>query len=338
MPLPQTPLPKAPQPTKIFFDPYNSSSTGHQRAENRLSGSTSWRDSRTYKLAHQLSDTSGRGGDQHLSDLVGAGSEDFGKDGRKENGDWEVGAPGLREKGWRDIRDLMAGPSKRKIGALNDASEPKAENNAGEPTSIKRCKSDPSPGEVPEVMEAVDQSQSDNDALPFSSAQPPRKTSQPSQERVHSKDSDNAMSATKRNEESRTTQRSPGTIRRPQIFRGLTIYLNGTTAPLVSDHKLKQLFAQHGGNAAIALGRRTVTHVIIGESCGGGLASTKFQKEIKTVGGKGIMFVTPQWVLDSVERGIRQQEARYAPKNVMGRIGGSRQPSVLGRFTKSDVR
>ena len=76
-------VPKAPQPTRVFFDPFNSSSTGHQRAENRLSGSTSWRDSRTYKLKHQLGDRSGGGGSKHLSDLVGAGSEQFGKDGRR---------------------------------------------------------------------------------------------------------------------------------------------------------------------------------------------------------------------------------------------------------------
>jgi hypothetical protein len=334
MPLPQPPLPKAPQPTKIFFDPYNSSSTGHQRAKNRLSGSTSWRDSRTYKLAHQLSDTSGRGGERHLSDLVGAGSEDFGKDGRKENGDWEVGAPGLREKGWRDIRDLMAGQKKRKIYALDNAGEQRVEKHPGNHPSLKRYKSDPTPSDSKKEIEVADQSQSDNDTLPFSSAQPPKKPSQLSQERTQAEGPSREVELFEGREDTETTQLSPSTKRRPQIFRGLTIYLNGPTAPLVSDHKLKQLFAQHGGNAAIALGRRTVTHVIIGDTCGGGLASTKFQKEIRTVGGKGIKFVTAQWVLDSVEKGIRQQEARYAPKNVMGRIGGSRQASVRGLFMK----
>src|ERR1700761_5253148 len=102
---PKSSVPPAAQPKySAYFDAWNSSSTGHQRAENRLSGSTSWRDSRTHKLEHQFRDSTGRGGGQHLSDLVCAGSENYKKDGRKDHGDWEVGAPGLRERGWQDIR------------------------------------------------------------------------------------------------------------------------------------------------------------------------------------------------------------------------------------------
>ena len=122
----------------------------------------------------------------------------------------------------------------------------------------------------------------------------------------------------------------------PQIFRGLNIYLNGSTAPLISDHKLKQLFAQHGGNASISLGRRTVTHVIIGDECGGGLASGKIEKEITTVGGKGIKFVTVQWVLDSIDKGIRQPEARYSPSKLRNKIGGSGQASVRSMFATKE--
>ena len=67
-----------------------------------------------------------------------------------------------------------------------------------------------------------------------------------------------------------------------QIFRGLNLYLNGSTAPLVSDHKLKQLWVQHGGSVSIGLGRRTVTHVVLGQTStgGGSLASSKIQKEV----------------------------------------------------------
>lgn len=118
----------------------------------------------------------------------------------------------------------------------------------------------------------------------------------------------------------------------PQIFRNLTIYLNGSTFPLISDHRLKQVFTQHGGSTCVGLGRRTVTHVILGNSCGGGLASGKIQKEVRLVGGKGIKYVTAQWVLDSVEKGIRQPEAMYVPRGVEGRIGGSGQGSVRGMF------
>jgi hypothetical protein len=85
-----------------------------------------------------------------------------------------------------------------------------------------------------------------------------------------------------------------------QIFENLCIYINGSTMPLVSDHKLKQWLAQHGARISIALGRRSVTHVILGTTsnnggCGGGLAASKIQKEISRVGGKCIKYVTAEW-------------------------------------------
>jgi hypothetical protein len=300
MPAHRPPVPPPPEPTKIWFDPFNSSSTGHQRAENRLSGSTSWRDSRSYKLSHQFKDTNGRGGDQHLSDLVGAGSKDFGKDGRKDNGDWEPGAPGLREQGWQDIRGLMSGVRKRSSDGLGD-DDVDAER--------KRLKSE---------------------SRKTGEAQAGEQAGGPSQAVKPETIPDSSDDAEDVNKSSTTTPQKV----LPQIFRGLNIYLNGSTAPLVSDHKLKQLFAQHGGGASISLGRRTVTHVIIGDKCGGGLASGKIEKEVTTVGGKGIKFVTAQWILDSVERGVRQPEARYVPKNLNSRIGGSGQGSVRSMFMK----
>jgi hypothetical protein len=339
-------VPKAPLPTKVFFDPYNSSSTGHQRAENRLSGSTSWRDSRSYKLAHQFKDNSGRGGQTHLSDLVGAGSENFGKDGRKENGDWEKGAPGLRESGWQDIRGLMGGSKRKAVGdpdrnrdtslkrGISDQSDLTSQQ---QPTaSLKRHKSDHDTDESPSFA-----STSDSDTLPFSSAQPePKPTSRPKSpipsRRLHHISSqaytidDDIPSQPDAVQASNDDTSSPSSKPAPQIFAGLTVYLNGSTAPLVSDHRLKQLVAQHGGNMSIMLGRRTTTHVVIGEDCGGGLAHGKIQKEVTTVGGKGIKYVTAQWVLDSVEKGVRLSEARYAPKNLRSRIGGAGQGSVLG--------
>jgi hypothetical protein len=85
-----------------------------------------------------------------------------------------------------------------------------------------------------------------------------------------------------------------------QIFDGLCFYINGSTAPLISDHKLKQLLAERGGKTSIGLGRRSVTHVILGTAnshggAGGGLAATKIQKEIARVGGKGVKFVGVKW-------------------------------------------
>lgn len=295
MPIPHPSLPKAPPPTRVLFDPFNSSSTGHQRAENVLSGSTSWRDSRTYKLASQFKDSSGRGGEQHLSDLVGAGSKEFGKDGRKRNGDWEKGAPGLREDGWQDIRGMMTGSRKRGL-----------EENRGESVG-KKVK-----------MVAT-----------FSL------TSSLEQERhTDTKRSDAGSQRQEREAIVPTTSAtdiSPAIPPKqfPSIFKGLTIYLNGSTAPLISDHKLKSLVVSHGGNVGLGLARRTVTHVIIGET---GLAAGSIQKEVRKVRGESVKYVTALWVIDCVEAGRRKAEGPYLPEGLG--IGGSRQKSVGRIFAK----
>lgn len=286
---PQYPsLPKAPQPTKVFFDPFNSSATGHQRAENRLSGSTSWRDSRKHKLGHQFKDRTGGGGQKHVSDLVGAGSEDFGKDGRKENGDWEAGASGLREKGWQDIRSILGSSRKRSSENMESEVVEKKRRVNSEPPSIK--------------------------AVASGSATTATATQVPESNPFNCDDRERDMEP-------------------PQIFRGLTMYLNGSTMPLVSDHRLKQLWVQHGGDTSIALGRRTVTHVVLGEKgAGGGLAATKIQKENTTIRGKGIKYVSAQWVLDSIDKGVRQPESRYVSSDVKNKLGGSGQTSVATLF------
>lgn len=109
-------------PTRTFFDPWNTSSTGHQRAENRLSGSVSWRESRSLKLAEQYRD--GLRGGKRLADTVGAGSTDFGKDGRKENGGWETGAKGLRTGGQKSLAEVW-GKSKASMTAKRSSQEEK---------------------------------------------------------------------------------------------------------------------------------------------------------------------------------------------------------------------
>ena len=90
------PPPVSTKPKRRFFDAWNSSSTGHQRADNSLAGSTSWRESRSLKLSNQFGGGASSGA--RLVDTVGAGSEGFGKDGRLENGSWAKGAPGLRNR------------------------------------------------------------------------------------------------------------------------------------------------------------------------------------------------------------------------------------------------
>ncbi len=303
----------APEPTRTFFDPFNSSSTGHQRAQNRLSGSTSWRDSRTHKLAHQLRDTSGRGGETHVTDLVGAGSENFRKDGRKENGSWEVGAPGLREKGWQDIRGLMGVKKKRKSQEI-------AEHFDGDCMKAKN-------GFKDDIDEPVARTRS---------ASSPSQVTKPSPRQTPG---------------SRSGALSEPTLKAiptaPQIFRSLTLYLNGSTlASGISDHKLKSLFIQHGGSLSIALGRRTVTHVVLSSCVGSGLAAGKIQKEVAKVGGKGVKYVTAKWVVDSVESGKRLPENKYqavhtalkGQGSVLGKLGGTKQQqSENGDQTRGEI-
>ena len=290
---------RAPDPSRTFFDPFNSSSTGHQRGENRVSGSTSWRNSRAHKLALQFHDISGGGGDTHHPDLVGAGSVSFGEDGRKENGSWGAGASGLREGGWQDIRYLMGVNRKRK-------SEAKAENLGG---GCKRTKAD--------FKHETDAPATHNNSILIGSQAPPHPQPQASGPRA------SPLPET-------SSKPIPTT---PQIFQSLTLYLNGSThGSGVSDHRLKSLFVQHGGSLSINLGRRTVTHVVLGSS-GCGLAAGKIQKEVIKVGGKGVKYVTASWVVDSVKCGKRLPESGYkavhtamrGQGSVLGKLGGTQQ-------------
>lgn len=87
-----------------------------------------------------------------------------------------------------------------------------------------------------------------------------------------------------------------------KIFQNLCIYINGSTAPMVSDLHVKRLLAEHGAGISISLGRRRVTHVILGkpnsagnQGAGGGLAAGKLEREIKRVGGCGVKYVGVEW-------------------------------------------
>jgi hypothetical protein len=86
-----------------------------------------------------------------------------------------------------------------------------------------------------------------------------------------------------------------------KIFDNLVIYVNGSTHPIISDHKLKHLLAENGARMSFHLGRRQVTHVILGRpaagsvGAGGGLAGGKLEKEIRRVGGVGVKYVGVEW-------------------------------------------
>ncbi|TDZ27359.1 hypothetical protein C8035_v010531 [Colletotrichum spinosum] len=120
------------------------------------------------------------------------------------------------------------------------------------------------------------------------------------------------------------------------LFDGVTVYVNGSTHPIISDHKLKRVLVENGARMSINLGRRQVTHVIVGKpagvgaGAGGGLAGGKLEKEIRKTGGCGVKYVGVDWVLESLKAGTRLAEARFAPLKV-AREG---QKSVYGLFAK----
>ncbi|KAF1979629.1 hypothetical protein BU23DRAFT_636784 [Bimuria novae-zelandiae CBS 107.79] len=239
---------------RTFFDPWNSSSTGHQRAENRPSGSTSWRQSRSLKLEQQY--RGGLGGGKRVADTVGAGSADFGNDGRKANRGWEKGPKGLRTGGQQSLAKVW-GKSKASMTAKRLSLEEKLTRD----DALR-----------PDTPDGADE-------------MPPEK----------------------------------------QIFRGLCFYITGSTMPLISDHKLKYVLTQHGASQSIALGRRTVTHVILGTTCGGGLAGSKLQKEITKTRGNTVKYISVEWVLESIKAEKRLPESRFSPV----KLAAERQSSVL---------
>jgi len=122
------------------------------------------------------------------------------------------------------------------------------------------------------------------------------------------------------------------------IFDGVVVYVNGSTHPLISDHRLRHVLAEHGGMMSSHLGRRKVTHVILGRhsssgygsGCGGGLAGAKLQKEILKIGGPGVKYVGVEWVLESIKAGKRLPEARFADL----KIAAKNQQSVYGLYSK----
>src|SRR6478609_5368525 len=98
-----SPIKKAAKPQHgASFDPWNSSSTGHQRAESRPG--TGWRESRNRKLNSQF--RSGSSGGERLSDTFGAGSEDY--DEKRKM----LIPKAVKERAQRSVRDMLVQPGK----------------------------------------------------------------------------------------------------------------------------------------------------------------------------------------------------------------------------------
>lgn len=259
---------RAAQPT-IYgrtFDAWNSSSTGHQRAEQQPGAGTAWRASRNRKLMGQYA-----GGSQHVSDTAGPGARHW---------DARAGAvvtPGMRARAKCSVADMLARP-----GAMR--------------------------GREAEVLAA-------GTSVSASSVRPPLRARTPSSASdspllLPSRGRDEAsLAANRRAEDGADADVDGGVAGRPRrIFDGVVVYVNGSTHPLISDHRLRHVLVAHGGSMSSHLGRRKVTHVILGRpatsgglgkaggggGAGGGLAAGKLQREIVKTRGPGIKYVGVQ--------------------------------------------
>ena len=248
-----------------------------------------------------------------MYDSVGAGSKDFGEDGRTDTG-WEDSMRGWRGRlGIGNDQPDIAGWVKTEKKARDQTTPENEHSNvvqgldesAKEPCDKKNNSKDEKPTVV--LRRLVRSSSSSDDSLPPPSAQPPRRQSTPlSSAPASPSQRDDAPPGTSANEQDKVVNgdRSVHSAPSPQIFAHLTIYINGSTMPLVSDHRLKQLLTTHGARMSIALGRRSVTHVILGKAnsgvgkgAGGGLAGSKIEKEILRRGARGntVRYVTVEW-------------------------------------------
>ncbi|KAE8131321.1 hypothetical protein BDV38DRAFT_290376 [Aspergillus pseudotamarii] len=244
----------------LSFDPWNSSATGHQRADS--STGTAWRRTREEKLARQFNSVSGDCTDS-LGDVTSLRKE--------EKGEWvwaHTNRGELRDPGQQDIRSMMR-VGKRPRGVSDSGKD-------GE-SSQRKLKASKVAGL------GVNASISSLDEL----------VSSPSPLSIEVKDV-------------------------PQVFKGVTVYINSTYHPRVSDHYLKRLLTMHGAAISLSLSRK-VSHVIVarpnagpGMGAGGGLAVSKLQKEILRGGWKGIKVVFIEWALESIEAGKRLSEAKFA--------------------------
>lgn len=355
-------LPPTAQPARKIFDPWNSSSTGHQYAENRLSGSTSWRDSRTAKLASQFGDQS-RGGGERIYDTVGAGALGFGNDGRKENGGWDEssvrgarGKAGMRAGDVGKTGDIGAWLRGEKGGlkggvVANLKRERSDEEAVIKEREEKKRKIDADEARRRSEATAMDRQRKDEkrkaeahwteenvslDDLPDELRRPTTATSVASvRDEYECAISQQPLEA---EEETKQPKDPLVEIIETNIFQHCVFYINGSTMPLISDHKLKYLIAQHGGITNIALGRKTVTHVILGTpngkgGVGGGLSGRKIQQEVEKVRGKGVKFIGVEWLLESIKAGKRLPEARFADSSVS--TAGPGVQSVYGMFKQT---
>ncbi|KAI9637868.1 BRCT domain-containing protein [Dioszegia hungarica] len=98
--------------------------------------------------------------------------------------------------------------------------------------------------------------------------------------------------------------------KKSDLLKGLVFYINGSTGPRVSNLQLQHLITANGGRF-VPMQSASCTHIL----ASGGLSGTKTQKWIDGQGGRGsakrMKVVSVDWLLDSVEKGVKLSEAGY---------------------------
>ncbi|KAK4230248.1 hypothetical protein QBC38DRAFT_441121 [Podospora fimiseda] len=336
--MPKIPHPKQPplaQPSiSRKFDPWNSSSTGHQRSESR--GPQGWRESPNMKMNAQF--RAGYAGGDRISDTVGVGSEDYDESLKM------LVPKELRMRAEKSVADMLRNPGSMK--SLLKSQKPKPVTPASPILNEEDDGLTPEEREAIALMEAEDALQRENDdgLTPEEREAFARMEEEDQRRRRAESTPDTTLGdiIPPSNQEAfaRTQEKAIDSPQKQRkIFDGLTTYINGSTFPLISDHRLKQLLAENGARISLHLGRRQVTHVILGKpangprsGAGGGLAGGKIEKEIRRLGGCGVKYVGVEWVLESIKVGKRQPETRFSNLKIAPRG----QQSVFGAFSKAD--
>lgn len=236
------------------FDPWNTSSTGHQVSETPSSSITSWRRIRAAKLAHQF-DPPRQPQSVQKSQSKGA-----------EVWKWVPEPEATRHQlGCRDIRSYL-GVRKRPRPRLESGGDDA--DGTGEKKRIRQAETNNN-----EQQKEPGMGDGERGVLVDGGAR-------------HRLDSGGPGSG----------DPTP----KKGIFTGTTVYVNGSTLPLISDHRLKHLLVTGGATLALSLERKSVTHVIVGRPCsgpagsGGGLAGGKLNREIERAGGQ-VKVVNADW-------------------------------------------
>lgn len=177
-----------------------------------------------------------------MADSVGAGSPWFGQDSRTANGGWERGASGLRRAtGYADVAEMLRGAGSGVTKARRNDNNDKG--------GIVEKSNQKGPASGMYNVEQDRDSRGEEDGIETAGLGVVSRMDD-------QKDVDHSVSTQPKTTKTMETKK--------RLFDGLCFYINGSTAPTVSDHRLKQLIAENGGRVAVALARRRVTHVILG--------------------------------------------------------------------------